>query len=333
MNFYNVTKNSKMVFECNVCIESFPEKFLVKCGCDYECCIECAKAFLLDSISDPACMSCKAKWTRDFLTENFKKSFVNKEYKLYREQVLFDREVSKFQATQPEAEKFIKIQKLTKELKELQTNAEPIERKKFVRKCPSEDCHGFLSSSLKCELCYCWACKHCRESKGIDNNKDHVCDPEIIKNVQFMEKDAKPCPKCSSMISKVSGCDQMFCVECHTSFSWKTLKIVTGNIHNPHYFELQRQTGHVPRNPLDILCGRIIDRDFIHSLKNKLVLPSGWIVQHGFGNTYVNTYVNKSQNIKQQFHPLLLVNIAIGIPDVVHRLLNKYQAVDNDENL
>ena len=38
----------------------------------------------------------------------------------------------------------------------------------------------------------------------------------------------------------VRNCDQMFCIQCHTPFSWKSGKEELGVIHNPHYFEALR---------------------------------------------------------------------------------------------
>lgn len=70
----------------------------------------------------------------------------------------------------------------------------------------------------------------------------------------MIRKESKPCPKCGVRISKIDGCDQMWCVECKTAFCWKTGEIETRNIHNPHYFQFLRERGGiVPRNPQDVL--------------------------------------------------------------------------------
>jgi hypothetical protein len=57
----------------------------------------------------------------------------------------------------------------------------------------------------------------------------------------------------------LKNCDQMFCVECHTAFSWVTGQVVNGVIHNPHYYEFLRKQGNgvAPRNAGDVPCGGV----------------------------------------------------------------------------
>jgi hypothetical protein len=131
------------------------------------------------------------------------------------------------------------------------------ERKQCVRGCPAEGCRGFLSTQWKCGLCEVWVCPDCHEIKGDHRDAHHTCKPENVETARLLAKDSKPCPSCATMIFKVEGCDQMFCTQCHTAFGWKTGRIETGVIHNPHYYEYlrQRNGGHAPRNAMDVPCG------------------------------------------------------------------------------
>lgn len=54
------------------------------------------------------------------------------------------------------------------------------------------------------------------------------------------------------------NCDQMWCVSCHTTFSWNTGQLLLNTVvHNPHYYEYLRRTnnGAVPREAGDVPCG------------------------------------------------------------------------------
>jgi hypothetical protein len=68
----------------------------------------------------------------------------------------------------------------------------------------------------------------------------HVCDENDILTLRMLKKDSKPCPKCNVMIHRISGCPDMFCVECKTAFNWNTLKINVRGNSNPHYYEWLR---------------------------------------------------------------------------------------------
>ena len=111
----------------------------------------------------------------------------------------------------------------------------------YVRACPAEDCRGFLNQKWTCGLCDKKTCRNCHEVINIDE-KEHVCDPNNVATAQLLEKDTKPCPKCQTQIFKIDGCDQIWCTQCHTAFSWRTGHIET-KIHNPHYYEWKRNNG------------------------------------------------------------------------------------------
>jgi len=120
-------------------------------------------------------------------------------------------------------------------------------------KCPTQECKGFLNSDWHCILCNADACSECREIKSADT--EHKCNSETVETVKLLQKDTKACPKCYTGIYKIDGCDQMWCVKCHTAFSWRTGAIET-KIHNPHYYEWMRSksaNGMIPREAGDIV--------------------------------------------------------------------------------
>lgn len=117
----------------------------------------------------------------------------------------------------------------------------PKERRQFIMKCPEATCEGFLSQNYKCGMCEIQVCAQCHVTK----KEDHACDMELVETIKQIKKEARPCPKCASLISKIDGCDQMWCTQCNTAFSWNTGKIETQVIHNPHYFAWMRATGQV----------------------------------------------------------------------------------------
>ena len=133
------------------------------------------------------------------------------------------------------------------------------EKRQFVRACPAADCRGFLSTAWKCGMCDNWTCPECHEVKGKDKDGPHTCDPNSVETAKLLARDSRNCPKCASMIFKIDGCDQMYCTQCHTAFSWRTGRIETGTIHNPHYYEYHRQRGTLQRNPGDVPCGGFPD--------------------------------------------------------------------------
>jgi hypothetical protein len=130
------------------------------------------------------------------------------------------------------------INKLFSNYKE--TTEEKKQKATFVKPCPAPDCRGFLSTQWKCGICSTKVCPRCLVIIRLKNNEitvNHICKAEDIATAELIAKDSKNCPKCGVSIQKTEGCNQMWCTNCNTAFSWKTLEIINGAIHNPHYFE------------------------------------------------------------------------------------------------
>lgn len=286
-------KQSKnMAASCNICCEFYNKstRSVVKCcfgDCNFEACKNCVRKYLLSSTNDPHCMNCKKSWNQDFMTMNLNRSFVSQEYKETRMDLLLETEMSKMPQTMEAAQREkqiqdekknimdiddeinelqMKIKKLSSKrrhyrikIQELQYNSvETKERKKFIMPCPGNDCRGFLSSQYKCEMCNMHTCPKCLVIIGPNKNVEHVCNEDMVKSAELIKQETKPCPSCGTRISKISGCNQMWCTNCHIAFSWNTGTIDNGPVHNPHFYEYQKTTnanGVAPRNPGDVVCG------------------------------------------------------------------------------
>jgi len=265
---------------CSICCETIniSNRKDIKClYCNYVACRECVAQFLLVNINEPNCMNCKKVWNREFLFNNFTKTFINNDYRDYRQQLLLDKEKALLPATQIIVEAMNNKEKLVKSLDEylievsrkkqefydeIKFNEAIIngstynkQKKVFIKKCGVENCRGFLSEQWKCGICDTTTCNKCLELLNQEQDQEHICKEENIESAKLISKDSKPCPKCAALIFKIDGCNQMWCVVCHTAFSWATGQIETSRIHNPHYYEMLRNmsaNGEIPREPENI---------------------------------------------------------------------------------
>lgn len=274
-----------LIMSCLICCDDFNQsnKMAVKCQyCDFEACRTCCQTYILSNMAT-TCMNpdknekgekkCDKTWTREFVVNNFTKSFVSKEWKQMREKTLYDQQKALLPATMGIVENRKEVKKIEKEMYELEKlinslkiewshklrNKENLEygkttssSKVFVRPCSDPDCRGFLNQQWICGICEKKTCKDCNVIK---ENDEHKCDDNDKQTFELLKKDTKPCVKCQTPIFKIEGCDQMWCTQCHTAFSWKTGRI-EHNIHNPHYYEYQRNNNVTIRNEGDYECGR-----------------------------------------------------------------------------
>ena len=145
-------------------------------------------------------------------------------------------------------------------------------RKKENIKCPNSDIKNYknqyninISGKNINEIPTILNRKKCKEQEGgvnlrttninvIKIEKDKYYGWNITDNKRFLLQD----------FTISHNCDQMYCIKCHTAFSWRTGQLERGHIHNPEYYRWMRENGKdIPRNPLDVRhdpCGnQIID--------------------------------------------------------------------------
>jgi hypothetical protein len=192
-------------------------------------------------------------------------------------------------------------------------NVEPNTRREFIMRCPAEECRGFISASYICGICTKKTCSDCLEIL----EAGHACKNESIESAKAIKKETRSCPKCAARIFKIDGCDQMWCTVdgCNTAFSWNTGHIVSGRVHNPHYYEWLRSQGKelsAPREPGDIPCGglpdeqrftyRVFHLDLTPEEKNKLIEINRNLVEFEWRvQAYpvrMNALENKESNVK-----------------------------------
>ena len=257
--------------DCSICFEPFTPftkstRYEIKCPhCQLSSCVKCNKSYLLSSIHEPHCSSCRKTWSVEFMNTNFPKYFMKNTYRANRELVYFKEEETLLYEIQPLAEfrkgmnllnesiiaKNMEIKanednedqlvrtkreiyrRLKNELDACKKDLETYKRKdilllnkQVVMKCPISECKGFLDSTFHCGSCNSHVCINCHCNK---TENEHKCNSDDVAKITKLNRTTtKPCPKCHTSVFKSDGCDPMFCLDCHTPFSWKTGCIETG---------------------------------------------------------------------------------------------------------
>ena len=266
---------------CSVCCEILNKSNHSPCicpKCEFVACKTCVRKYLESDTSESHCMSCKYAWDDEFVLTSVNKTYFHSNLKEQKKQRYFEVEKSKLAESQDAAKDFLnkeKCEKLCEEvekenrelMRRVRENKAKIvqitydfskkskkERKAFIMRCQLSGCNGFISQSYKCELCENTTCSKCFEIQ----REGHECKKEDIDTAELIKKDSRPCPTCATRISKIDGCPQMWCTNCHNAFDWNTgQKVVGTQIHNPHFYEYLKQVGNgvIARNPGDVMCG------------------------------------------------------------------------------
>jgi hypothetical protein len=226
-----------MIVNCTICTEDVNDTKIFTCKnkeCNLACCIQCHQKYLIDSISQPHCLSCRNEITLDDFVKYFPKNWRLNKYKEHIKDILWSQEQSKMNETLAQIEQSVKVEEQNKlirfygsKIDECRTNIYYINNPNIPRpiiddniiitkkepkinlykyKCPDVECNGSLNNNYMCLICNVNYCKDCFEVITDDTKDDHECEDDKKKTVTEIKKSSRPCSGCGEMIFKLSGC-------------------------------------------------------------------------------------------------------------------------------
>ena len=122
--------------------------------------------------------------------------------------------------------------------------------KPVLRCINPNDCRGYLDADTHtCSICNTIACPECMKPA----HPDEECNKDDLATIRLLQRSSRPCPGCQTPCIKEGGCDQVWCLGCKKAFSWSKMKLETGVIHSPDYYNYIRRinNGVVPRHPAE----------------------------------------------------------------------------------
>ena len=252
-------KEGYPLYSCILCEELMIDNDRIICPfCNIEICEKCFQYSITMELKNPVCIYCKKNYSLEFILSNNNTNWCKKVFLSYLGNLLVDIENKKIPNFIEKYKKIVKLRELEKEYKILEKKnyymeneeikilkKEIIELKKklnmkdekkkiiYISQCVNNNCKGFITDKYECNLCGEEICDKCMIKKV----KNHKCNRNDVKSANIIKESSKPCPECCVSIYKISGCDQMFCTNCKTTFNWITLEKDHGAVHNVHYFE------------------------------------------------------------------------------------------------
>ena len=269
---------------CPICILSI-KKALICPTCQYTACIDCIQSCIV-KYDKVECISCHEPFTYVFIRSEFPASFVTSYIDNPRIKAIYDDQV-RLIGIETAA-----IKPLLQQLKKIKTgqanndtyyslrtikDAIKYERKHLrlnVNGIVEYKCAGCkqgvytIEENMQCKNCKKFNCMKC-ESVVVENTL-HECNKSDLDTLAEIKKESIRCPKCHIWISKIDGCNDMFCTKCMTPFNYRTGLIIRKRFHNPHYQEYLDRGGQVDiwTAAVYIPNNRAIGNFFLRNLKN-----------------------------------------------------------------
>jgi hypothetical protein len=192
-------------------------------------------------------MNCKIKHDNEFLYSSFGKTVVISKISPIIIKNIYDEQMMLVRLEEP----LIKYYKEVQEIEKLSIDLgdsyiwdaqidrlrDVVETERAVLAPQMYNCMGceqgvVTTNDPKCGRCETIMCLDCMNIK----HQSHECNKADVESARLILTTSRKCPKCLTAISKIEGCNQMFCVLCQTPFSYISGKIIKREFFdNPHY--------------------------------------------------------------------------------------------------
>lgn len=195
---------------CQICVENFNKstKKEIKCTyCDYSACQTCYKQTILNSIKYAGCMNCNKEFEMEFMMINFPKCFINNEYKIHCQTILFEIEKRLLPSTQPIVEKINHTNHIKQEINKLNMEIDEINSKIDLILFETETENITKTNKLNMEI-------DIIKAKIYDLNQIMNNPPE---NINLLIKKCEN-PGCNGYLNqnwKCGICEKVTCCKCH----------------------------------------------------------------------------------------------------------------------
>ncbi len=218
---------------CAICCEVFNKVTRTKVVCTHcnaETCKACVSRYLLSTTQDAHCMSCNARWTRDFMFYNLNSTFINITYAKHRGGVLYEMEKALLPETMPIAIITKQIQDTIVELNSVRAECNALYKAYYPlaskNKRSSAETHKMedirqkrtIAQNEKIKLMLTQARLE-REIRDYDQNMENN-PASTSSRSKPVQKYIRPCSvaDCRGFISKnmvCSLCQSEYCEQCH----------------------------------------------------------------------------------------------------------------------
>ena len=259
----NGTNGTNGNTECPICILPIGFDEFECPSCEYKTCLECIQTSIHTS-GKIECISCHVGFTTQFIHLNFPREFIKNCIDRIHIKKIYDHQCM-----------LIKIEEPLKPLYQEIANVDWISGRDDEYESTLADLHdkvrhmkGMLygdKTKTKCGGCesgvvfeqdtLCYKCNsdNCiRCGAAFMNGSLHKCRLPDVETLRAIRECSRKCPNCLVWISRIEGCNQMFCIECKTPFDWTSGNVIKrGFFHNPHYHDYLDNGGEAVFNPLE----------------------------------------------------------------------------------